>query len=875
MALLAGFQALLARWSGQEDLAVGSPVAGRTRVELEGLIGFFVNTLVLRGDLSGDPDSRTLIHQARERFLAAQAHQELPFEKLVEELKPERNLARPPLFQVLLVLQNLPRAPLVLPGLEVTSESVDTGTAKFELQLTLEESDAGLSGSLDYNRDLFEIPTMDRFLGHFAALLAAAVAEPERPAGDLPILSMAERSQLAAWNATGVRYSEGAEGATLPALFAAQADRTPEAVAVRFEGESLTYRELDERSSRLAWHLRGLGVGPDVVVGVALERSLELIVALYAVHKAGGAYLPLDLSHPDERLGRMVADASMNQEAALVVTLEKDEARFADPHPLAPSPAPPPARPGRGGISSSEGGGAPLPGREGGGAGEGMGVRVLCLDSDHAAIAGAPSTRPPLEIRGDHLAYVIFTSGSTGAPKGAMNTHAAIANRLLWMQDAYRLDASDRVLQKTPSTFDVSVWEFFWPLLVGARLVVARPEGHRDPSYLLRTLIEEEITVLHFVPSMLQVFLEEPGIEQATGVRQVMASGEALPADLARRFFERLPGARLHNLYGPTEAAVDVTAWTCEPGSAEAVVPIGRPIANLEVRILDRLARTVPVGAPGELCIGGAGLARGYLGQPDLTADRFIPDPERTGDRLYRTGDLARWRADGWLEYLGRIDHQVKIRGMRIEPGEIEAALAAFPAVRDAVVLARQDRPGDRRLVAYLVVDLMSGDGSLPLDELRGFLRERLPEPLVPSAFVLLDILPLTANGKLDRRALPAPESGPAAAPAVLPRNETEEAIAAAWREALGLESVGVDDSFFDIGGHSLLVVQVHRRLIPLFPGLAVVDLFRYPTISALAGYLSRETVDQISLEQTRERAEDRTDRARRQRELRRQARGR
>jgi amino acid adenylation domain-containing protein len=868
MALLAGFQALLARWSGQEDLAVGTPVAGRTRVELEGLIGFFVNTLVLRGDLSGDPDSRTLIYRARERFLAAQAHQELPFEKLVEELKPERNLARPPLFQVLLVLQNLPRTPLVLPGLEVISEAVDTGTAKLELQLTLEEKDGALAGTLDYNRDLFESPAMDRFLGHLGTLLAAAVAEPERPAGELPILSAAERAQLVAWNATEVDYPEGA---TLPVLFAAQADWTPEAVAVRFEGESLTYRELDERSSRLAWHLRGLGVGPDVVVGVALERSLELIVALYAVHKAGGAYLPLDLSHPDERLGRMVEDSG----AMVVVTLEAYRTRFAGPHPLAPSPAPPPSLRGRGGISSSEGGGAPLPGREDGGAGEGMGVRVLCLDTEHEVIAAEPTTRPPLEIHGDHLAYVIFTSGSTGAPKGAMNTHAAIANRLLWMQDAYRLDASDHVLQKTPSTFDVSVWEFFWPLLVGARLVVARPEGHRDPSYLLRTLIEEEITVLHFVPSMLQVFLEEPGVEQATGVRQVMASGEALPADLARRFFERLPGARLHNLYGPTEAAVDVTAWTCEPDSAEAVIPIGRPIANLEIRILDRLARPVPVGAPGELCIGGAGLARGYLGRPDLTADRFVPDPERTGGRLYRTGDLARWRADGWLEYLGRIDHQVKIRGMRIEPGEIEAALAAFPAVRDAVVLARQDRPGDRRLVAYLVVDLTSGDGVLPLDELRGFLRERLPEPLVPSAFVLLDALPLTANGKLDRRALPAPESGPADAPAVLPRTETEEAIAAAWREALGLESVGVDDSFFDIGGHSLLVVQVHRRLIPLFPGLAVVDLFRYPTISALAGYLSREKVDQISLEQTRDRAEDRTDRARKQRELRRQARGR
>ncbi|HSN86309.1 MAG TPA: amino acid adenylation domain-containing protein, partial [Thermoanaerobaculia bacterium] len=481
--------------------------------------------------------------------------------------------------------------------------------------------------------------------------------------------------------------------------------------------------------------------------------------------------------------------------------------------------------------------------------------------------------RPPLEIDGDNLAYVIFTSGSTGTPKGAMNTHAAIANRILWMQDAYRLDETDRVLQKTPSTFDVSVWEFFWPLTVGARLVVARPEGHRDPSYLLGTILAEGITVLHFVPSMLQIFLGEPGIERAAGVRQVMASGEALPADLARRFFEHLPGARLHNLYGPTEAAVDVTAWTCEPGSPEAVVPIGRPIANLEIRVLDRLQRPVPVGAPGELCIGGAGVARGYLGQPGLTAERFVPDPEPRppGGRLYRTGDLSRWRPDGRLEYLGRLDHQVKIRGMRIEPGEIETALAAFPAVREAVVVMREDRPGDRRLVAYLV----ARDGALQMEHLRVSLRERLPEPMVPSSFVLLEAFPVTANGKLDRRALPPSEDGRPAGPAVLPRTDTEEAIAAAWREALRLEAVGVEDSFFDLGGHSLLVVQVHRRLVPVFPGLAVVDLFRYPTISALAGYLSKEKIDQISLEETRERAEDRTDRTRRQRELRRQLRGR
>jgi len=824
MILLAGFQMLLSRLSGQDDLAVGTPVAGRTRTELEDLIGFFVNTLVQRAEMTDDPAFRTLLGRTRERSLAGQEHQEIPFERLVEDLKPERNLARPPLFQVLFVFQNTPREPFVLPGLTVQPLAIGTGTAKLELHLSLEErAGEGIAGELDFNRDLFDATTVDRLLGQYETLLAAAVADPGLRLSSIPLLSVSERQQLIEWNATAVSYP----AITIPDRFAAQAAATPERSAVTFAGVSLTYRELDRAANRLAHRLRRLGVGPEVVVGVALQRSLEMVVALCAVLKAGGAYLPLDLAYPDERIAFLVAEAG----APVVVTLEEHRGRFA-------------------------------------------GALVLSLDGERAGIEAEESGPLPGKILGDSLAYVIFTSGSTGAPKGVMNTHAGIANRLLWMQAAYGLGGSDRVLQKTPFTFDVSVWEFFWPLLTGAHLVVAEPEGHRDPRYLLRTLVEEEITALHFVPSMLQVFLEEPGVAAAVSVRQVMASGEALPAALAERFFSSLAGARLHNLYGPTEAAVDVSAWTCAPG--ESPVPIGRPIANIDLRLLDRSFGPVPVGSPGELCIGGAGLARGYRSRPGLTAERFVPHPgphpegSRPGERLYRTGDLARWCSDGRIEYLGRLDHQVKIRGQRIEPGEIEAALVQDFAVSECAVLAREDRPGsgDWRLVAYVV----PRDATLSVDDLRSALRQRLPESMVPSAFVVLDALPLTANGKLDRRALPAPDAA-ARGPVVAPRTATEEAIAAAWCEVLGLPAVGVEDSFFDIGGHSLLIVQVHRLLAPQFPELEVVDLFRYPTISALAQFLSKERVEQVSLEESRERAGTRTDRARQQRELRRQLR--
>ncbi len=662
MALLAGWKALLCRTTGQEDLLVGAPIANRNRAEIEGLIGFFVNTLALRTSLAGDPGFRELLERVRETTLGAYAHQDLPFEKLVEELHPERDTSRNPLFQVALLLQNFPMPELRLPGLSVRAIGEGSATAKFDLQIFLEETPDALVALVEYSADLFDPATVNRMLLQFQTLAEAAAADPELRLAELPLLRETERQQLLReWNDTAAP-DPGPLG--LHQLFAVQARRTPAAPAISFEGRSLTYAELQDAVNRLARRLRALGCGPETRVGVAMERSLELVIGLLGVLEAGAAYVPLDPEYPLDRLAFMLEDA---RPAALLTQSR-----------LVPR----------------------LPGFVG---------PVLCLDEEDF---GGESAEP-LGLFVDDLqaAYMIYTSGSTGRPKGALVHHGAIRNRLVWMQDAYGLGAGDTVLQKTPFSFDVSVWEFFWPLLTGARLVLARPGGHRDPSYLVDLIGRERVTVLHFVPSMLQAFLEEPDLAPCRSLRLVVASGEALPPGLARRFHERLD-ARLENLYGPTEAAVDVTSWRCLPRSDAPSVPIGRPIANTRIHLLDGSLGPVPAGVPGELYIGGANVGRGYLGRPALTAERFVPDPfaVRPGARLYRTGDLARHLPDGAIEFLGRIDHQVKLRGFRIELGEIEAVLASHPAVRECVTLVREDQPGDPRLVAY-VVESSAGAG--------------------------------------------------------------------------------------------------------------------------------------------------------------------
>jgi amino acid adenylation domain-containing protein len=793
MVLLAGFQELLRRHTHQEDLLVGSPIANRNRTELEGLIGFFVNTLVLRRP-TGAGTFRELLSGARRFTLQAYAHQDVPFEKLVEALDVERSLAHSPLFQAMFVLQNNAIPALSVPGLELSPVELPSGSAKFDLHLGLGDSvDGGLAGSLVYAAALFEPATARRLLERFEILLAAAVADPGRRLSDLPVLTPAELDQLRLWDGTAVEY-EGAE-ACLHDLIAAQIERTPEAVAVVFEGESLTYRELGRRSGILAGHLRSLGVGPETLVGICAERSLEMIVGLLGILRAGGAYVPLDPGYPADRLAFMLEDSSVPVLLAQSHLLER------------------------------------LPEH---------GARTVVLDALPAEEA-QPAAALPLD-GADFAAYAIFTSGSTGRPKGAVNTHRGIVNRLLWMQRMYGLKASDRVLQKTPFSFDVSVWELFWPLMTGARLVMARPGGHQDPSYLVETIEREGITTLHFVPSMLQVFVEQEDLERCSSLRRVIASGEALPADLAQRFFSRLGhplGTGLHNLYGPTEAAVDVTYHACVPG--EERVPIGRPVANTRLHLVDRELREVPVGAAGELCIGGVQVGRGYLRRPELTADRFVPDPfGPAGARLYRTGDLARWLPNGEVEYLGRIDHQVKIRGFRIELGEIEAALARYPGVREAVVLARGEG-AERSLVAYLVPPVA------PVAEkaagLREHLRASLPEHMIPSVFVFLEAMPLSPNGKVDRKALTRErvEIGKSEDDTA-PRNEIEQRLADLWREVLGRESIGIHSNFFAVGGHSLLAVRLIARIRrDLGRSLPLGALFQGATIGRMAALLAED----------------------------------
>ncbi|HGS8078177.1 TPA: amino acid adenylation domain-containing protein [Pseudomonas aeruginosa] len=782
MLLLGGFNILLQRYSGQTDLRVGVPIANRNRAEVEGLIGLFVNTQVLRSVFDGRTSVATLLAGLKDTVLGAQAHQDLPFERLVEAFKVERSLSHSPLFQVMYNHQ-----PLVadiealdsVAGLSFGQLDWKSRTTQFDLSLDTYEKGGRLYAALTYATDLFEARTVERMARHWQNLLRGMLENPQASVDSLPMLDAEERYQLLeGWNATAAEYplQRGVHR-----LFEEQVERTPMAPALAFGEERLDYAELNRRANRLAHALIERGVGADRLVGVAMERSIEMVVALMAILKAGGAYVPVDPEYPEERQAYMLEDSGVQ------LLLSQSHLKL----PLA------------------------------------QGVQRIDLDQADAWLENHAENNPGIELNGENLAYVIYTSGSTGKPKGAGNRHSALSNRLCWMQQAYGLGVGDTVLQKTPFSFDVSVWEFFWPLMSGARLVVAAPGDHRDPAKLVALINREGVDTLHFVPSMLQAFLQDEDVVSCTSLKRIVCSGEALPADAQQQVFAKLPQAGLYNLYGPTEAAIDVTHWTCVEEGKDAV-PIGRPIANLACYILDGNLEPVPVGVLGELYLAGRGLARGYHQRPGLTAERFVASPFVAGERMYRTGDLARYRADGVIEYAGRIDHQVKLRGLRIELGEIEARLLEHPRVREAAVLAVDGR----QLVGYVVLESEGGDWR---EALAAHLAASLPEYMVPAQWLALERMPLSPNGKLDRKALPAPEVSVAQAGYSAPRNAVERNLAEIWQDLLGVERVGLDDNFFSLGGDSIVSIQVVSRARQAGLQLSPRDLFQLQNIRKLA----------------------------------------
>ena len=790
------------------------PIANRNRTEIEGLIGFFVNTLVLRTDLSEKPTFKELLQRVRDVCLQAYAHQDLPFEKLVEELRPERDLSRNPLFQVMFVLQNTAR-PLPQTA-ELSIERVDVlpATSPFDLSLYLRERDGKLVGFFEYNTDLVESSTIERMIGHIETLLEGIVADPGQPISTLPLLTEAERHQvLVEWNSTETEYPKDV---CIHELFEAQAATTPESIALEFAGKQLTYRELNRRANQLAHYLRRLGIGPEKLVGICLERSLEMVIGLLGILKAGGAYVPFDPTYPRERLEFMLNDSQCSFLVTQRSTIEDRGWRMED-----------------GGFPSSI---------------LGSQMKVVCLDTDLEIIASESEQNPRSEVKPDNVAYVIYTSGSTGSPKGVEVLHRSLANCLHAMAQRIEFTEQDVLLAVTTISFDIAALELYLPLLGGGKVVVASPEDARHGTELVRRLTECSATAMQATPSTWGLLLES-GWKGSRDFK-ILSGGETLSRDLAN---ELLEGGMLWNLYGPTETTIWSTMHRVEPG--DGAVYIGRPIANTQIYILDAYLQSVPIGVYGEICIGGDGLARGYLNGPELTAERFILNPfsDDPDARLYRTGDRARYRPDGNIEFLGRLDNQVKIRGYRIELGEIETVLNQHPSVKETVVVAVNDGSSDsenlksktrpergrsiedpKSLIAYIVSD----EEQLKISELRNFLKEKLPEYMIPSLFVVLEELPLLPNGKVDRSRLPPPDGTrpPLTGEFALPRTEIEELIAQTWREVLRIENVGIFDNFFELGGHSLLATQIVARLQEAFnKDVPLRVLFDAPTVVELA----------------------------------------
>ncbi|WP_156496965.1 non-ribosomal peptide synthetase, partial [Alcanivorax sp. HI0083] len=799
--LLSVWQTLLHRYSGQPQVRVGVPVAGRLLAETETLQGCFINTLVIPASYH-QPQTFAQQVAATQQFIgAAQGRQALPFEILVEALGVDRSLDRHPLFQVAFNHQRLSQtfAPQ-WPEAVITPFDPGAAGAQFELALDILEDDEQLQGFIGYATALFKPETIERLRDHFSILLGALLDDPQQRLSDASLLTANEVAASQDFNRT---EKDWGDFTAVPKRLSQQAARTPDAIALSMGEQQLSYAQLERKVNQLANRLRRAGVKEDVRVAIGLPRSLELVIGILAITRAGGAYVPLDPGYPQDRLAYILEASS----PALLLT----HSELLESWPQV--------------------------------------VPMWCLDE--LDVSDQPVTPPAVQWHPDQAIYVIYTSGSTGKPKGVLNTQAALENRLLWMQNEYPLQAADCVLQKTPFSFDVSVWEFFWPLMVGARLAVAPPQAHADPQWLQQIMAEEDVTTLHFVPSMLKAFVDATGLQHLPQLKRLICSGEALDMELQKDVFASRNDVELHNLYGPTEAAIDVSFWQCRSLEREEkekpegghTVPIGVPISNIQLHVLDTDLNPVPRGVPGELYLAGTGLARGYFARPDLTAERFLPNPfGEPGSRLYRTGDQVRQRGDGTIDYLGRLDHQVKIRGLRIELGEIEQQLKQLPEVNDAVVVAHHSDAGDQ-LVAYVSADSDNRDGW------RQSLAEALPEYMVPSLFMVLEVLPLSPNGKLDRKALPEPQWQ--AREYRAPQTDTEQQLASLWEELLGQSPVGLDDNFFALGGHSLLATRVVATLRDRWSvDVPLRALFEADTLQALAALVDEHNGDAKQQEQ-------------------------
>jgi amino acid adenylation domain-containing protein len=789
MTLLAGFKVLLHRYTGQTDICVGMPIANRNRAETENLIGFFVNNLVLRSSLKGNPTFHSFLKQVREETLNAYAHQDMPFEKLVEELQPERSLSYMPLFQISFLVQNAAEGDVIFRDLELTGLTVEVTTSKYDLSLSISEVEKNLYALADYNSDLFDAATIKRLFRHYAILLEGIVANPEQHIAELPLLTAEEQQLFAEVNDTHTEYPERM---CIHELFEEQALRRPEAIAVVCDGRELTYRELNEQANKVARYLRRRGFGPETIVGILMERSWEMVVGVLGVLKAGGAYLPLDFSYPEQRLALMLAETQVS----LILTQE--------------------------GRQKS------LPEFEG---------EVLCLDSDHALFSDEDANNLSTINHPESLAFVFYTSGSTGKPKGVMATQRSAVNYLAHIVRDYQVSTTDIVLQTASLSFDAAVRDIIGPIIAGAKLVLVPDRDVKDPFALLCKIKEHGVTcILSIVPAMLRSLTDAAADMGTSGetLRLILTSGESLSLSECARVRVALgEGVSIFNQYGATECTMSSTRYRVPEALSTGMALVGKPIANSEVYILDAHLRQCPIGVPGEIHIGGVGLARGYLMSPDLTALKYIPNPfsKEAGARLYRTGDLGRFLPDGDIELQGRVDRQVKVRGIRIEPGEIETVLNDHENVREAAVIVREDTPGNQRLVAYVVL-------RQPDNNLRAFAKARVPDHMVPASFVVLDKLPVTTNGKVDYAALPIPDeaSFDSGKEFVAPRTSLEETLGQIWTEILGISRVGIYDNFFELGGHSLLATQVVSRIRKtLKVDLPLRVIFDSPTIADLA----------------------------------------